>query len=88
MKHQDDVISSNHIFAIVAEDREKLINKLKAYDIHPGVHYLRNDLYPMYKEGLLPNAQYFQERLLSLPVHLMLSDEDVQKVVDVIKSGW
>jgi perosamine synthetase len=88
LEQRDDVVSSNHIFAIVVEDREKLINKLKAYDIHPGVHYLLNTRYPMYKEVPLPNAEKFERTLLSLPLHLALTDEDVQRVIDVIKKGW
>lgn len=88
LERRDDVVSANHIFAVVVQEREKLINKLKAYDIHPGVHYLRNDLYPMYERAHLPNAQYFQDHLLSLPLHLALTDEDVQRVIDVIKKGW
>lgn len=88
LKQQENAVSSHHIFAVVAQEREKLINKLKAHNIHPGVHYVRNDLYPMYQKSDLPNAQYFQDHLISLPLHLALTDEDIQRVIDVIKSGW
>lgn len=80
--------SSNHIFAVRVDGRDRLMDKLKQSDIHAGVHYLRNDLYPVYTKCELPNAQRLQEELISLPLHLMLTDEDVQRVISVIKSGW
>lgn len=88
LEKRADVESSNHVFAISVEEREKLINKLKAYDIHPGVHYLRNDLYPMYEQACLPNAQRFQETLISLPLHLGLTNDEVDSVIEVVKKGW
>jgi len=83
-----DRVSSNHIFAVRAKKRDKLIDKLKAYNIHPGVHYQRNDLYRMYSLSNLPNVEALHSELISLPLHLMLTDEDLQKVIGVIKSGW
>lgn len=80
--------SSNHIFAIRAQGRDKLMDKFKQNDIHCGVHYLRNDFYPMYKMHQLPSAQQLQDELISLPLHLSLTDDDIQRVLNVIKTGW
>ncbi len=80
--------SSHHICAVRTERRDALMDKLKSYDIHPGVHYLRNDYYPMYKTANLPNAEKLQNELISLPLHLALTEGDIQRVIGAIKSGW
>lgn len=80
--------SSTHFEPALAEDRDGLIRHLKANDIHPSVHYRRNDLYSTYKETQLPNTGHLEERLITLPIHLLLSDDDVMRVVRVVQEGW
>lgn len=80
--------SAHHICAMRVKNRDDLMDKMKSCDIHPGVHYLLNTHYPMYEETDLPNAKQLENELISLPLHLALTDENVQRVIDVIKSGW
>ena len=88
MKREADRRSSNHILAIRAEKRDNLLDKMKSNDIHPGVHYLRNDLFPMYKASNLPNTARLQDELLSLPLHLALTNEEIGFVIDIIRRDW
>jgi len=88
MKISSDRRSSNHIMAIRAEGRDRLMDSLKQQDIHCGVHYLLNDQYRMYDRTPLPNARQLQDELISLPQHLMLTDDDVARVIKSIKKGW
>ena len=83
-----DRTSSNHLFPVLVENRDAFIAKLKAAGIGTGVHYRRNDDYPMYEKADLPNAEWFSARVVSLPMHLCLSDEDVGYVTTTIASGW
>ena len=85
---KSDRTSSNHLFFILAEKRDALVEKLRSSGVDVGVHYRRNDQYPMYEEQNLPNTEYFWGRVLSLPMHLALTDEQIDYVADVIKKGW
>ena len=35
-----------------------------------------------------PGAEAFWRRVVSLPLHLALSDDDVDRVIDVVRGGW
>jgi len=87
LDYKDDRVSSQHIFAIKVEKRDDLIVYLKSNNIAPGVHYLRNDEFPMYKKYNLPNVEKVQNRLLSLPLHLNLTDDDIEYVINTVKKG-
>lgn len=39
-----------------------------------------------YKQDDFPNAVYFAQRLLTLPVHPLVTQEDIEKIADVVKS--
>ena len=84
----DDRRSSYHLFPIIVENRDGFISKLKEAGIGTGVHYRRNDDYSMYEKANLPNAEWFSAHVVSLPMHLCLSDEDVGYVTSTIGSGW
>ena len=80
--------SSKHLFQIrVNEDvREKLINELYGEDIYPGVHYIDNTTYKMYKyaHGTCPNAHKFSNQLLTLPIHLDLTEYDIKRISKIV----
>jgi perosamine synthetase len=88
LKKPIDRVSSNHLFVLRVERRNLLIDKLKQHDIHCGVHYRLSTNYPMYQKVSLPNAEKLESELISLPLHLSLTDEDVQRVIETIKKGW
>ena len=88
MRSGDDRVSSHHLFVILAENRDALLDKLSAHEVGAGVHYVRNDLYPMYEEAYLPHTEFFWRRAISLPMHVDLTGEDVRFVANVIKGGW
>lgn len=77
---------SGHLFQILVDNRDEVILKLNAADIYPGVHYADNTLYRMYSyaHGTCPYAEYVSDHVLSLPMHLHLSFEDVQYIADEV----
>jgi dTDP-4-amino-4,6-dideoxygalactose transaminase len=83
-----DRASSYHLFPVLAERRNDLADRLREAGIDTGVHYRRNDEYPMYRKSELPASEYFSTHTLSLPMHLDLSDDDVATVCRAIASGW
>jgi perosamine synthetase len=80
--------SSFHLFPIRVDGRDSLVAKMKSEGIGVGVHYRRNDDYPMYRHTELPGAEVFSSRVMSLPMHMCLTDDDVGRITDTIKSGW
>lgn len=83
-----DRTSSHHLFHVLVERRQDLIDKLRNAGVGTGVHYRRSDEYPMYEHADLPGAEWFSMHTLSLPMHLALSEAEVAVVADLIASGW
>lgn len=73
--------SSRHVFQVLVENREEVIEHLSQNGIYPGVHYRDNMEYAIYKGELLKNSQYYSNRILSLPLHLEVTKEDVAHIV-------
>jgi perosamine synthetase len=84
----DDRTSSFHLFPILADNRDALILKLKEAGVGTGVHYRRNDEYPMYRRADLPETEWFSSHVISLPMHMCLTDDEVGYVCRTIASGW
>lgn len=82
--------SSYHFLPMWCDKRDDLITHLQSNDIFPGMHYVGNHRYIAYENYRvnLPNADWHTEHELTLPCHLLLSDIDCEKVVEVIKMGW
>jgi dTDP-4-amino-4,6-dideoxygalactose transaminase len=65
----------------MVDGRDEIMLALNDHGIYPGVHYRDNTSYKMYKNrlGSTRNAQRASERIISLPMHLGLSYQDVQR---------
>ena len=74
--------SSTHLFQIMVEDRDGLMAYLNENDIFPGVHYVDNTEYRMYAydRGRCKYAQYVSNHIISLPMHLELTYDDVKYI--------
>ena len=79
--------SSQHLFAVLADDRERLADGLQSRGIEAGVHYPVNELLRT-PRGDLPVMDAFARRTLSLPLHPSLDDADVAAVVAAVREGW
>lgn len=77
---------SYHIYELIVPDREALLAALAEQEIYGGVHYRDNTEYSMYRyaQGTCPNAHKISGQIITLPMHMWLTDEDVQKVADVV----
>ncbi|MCT4545242.1 MAG: DegT/DnrJ/EryC1/StrS family aminotransferase [Vallitalea sp.] len=78
----DGCESSRHLYIIEVNNRDEVIMALNLIDIYPGVHYRDNTEYEMYKygKGTCQNAHRLSKRILSLPMHLRLTKEDINKI--------
>ncbi|MEK7413086.1 MAG: DegT/DnrJ/EryC1/StrS family aminotransferase [Planctomycetota bacterium] len=80
--------SANHICAVLVANRDQVADRLRAAGIGTGVHYKPNHLYPPYQQarrGSLVQTEAAFARLLSLPLHLMLTDADVARVIAAVR---
>ncbi|MGN0620336.1 MAG: DegT/DnrJ/EryC1/StrS family aminotransferase [Porcipelethomonas sp.] len=77
---------SYHIYELIVPDRELLLEKLSEKEICAGVHYRDNTEYSMYSYayGTCPRAHEVSQHLISLPMHMWLSNEDVKKIIDSV----
>lgn len=74
--------SSCHLFQIMVENRDALMLFLNGSDIYPGVHYADNTQYRMYSyaKGTCPFAEWVSDHVISLPMNLYLTYEDVKSI--------
>ena len=84
----DDCVSSRHLYQILVKDRDGLLMYLNSNQIYPGVHYVANTEYRMYEyaKGTCPYADFVSNHVISLPMHMGVTFEDVQAITNhVIK---
>ena len=82
--------SADWLFSIHVERREDFCRMMQAKDIMTSVVHLRIDRnYVCGGERQdLPELARFTETHVSLPLHPYLSDQEVQCVIDAVRSGW
>lgn len=87
--HNPDCISSRHLYQIRVANRNDVMEYLNANDIFPGVHYKDNTEYQLYSDakGTCPNAYKLSEEIISLPLHMFLTEDDIAKVIKVVKKA-
>lgn len=69
--------------------RDQFIEELKARNVGVSVHYIPIHYHPHYarygwRRGDFPNAEYYYERTLSLPLYPCMTDEDVAYVIEAV----
>jgi len=78
--------SSRHLFQVLVAHRDELILALNENEVYPGVHYRDNTEYMMYQyaNGTCPRAHEISNKILSLPLHLRMTKDDVERVADLV----
>lgn len=85
INHESGQTSSRHVFQIVVKNRDKIIEYLSSNGIYPGVHYRHNVEYKPFKTGqTYIKSQYYSDRILSLPLHLDLSIDDIDNICKIL----
>jgi dTDP-4-amino-4,6-dideoxygalactose transaminase len=86
-----------HLYPIVvateklAADRDTIMNAIQAENIGIGIHFRAVHLHPYYAEtfgferGMFPNAEYFSDRTISLPLYPRMTDADADDVVAAVR---
>jgi len=89
---------SYHLYTLLLDidnlkiKRDKFLDEMTKRNIGVGVHYIALHLHPYYQEkfgykrGDFPNAEWISDRTVSIPLSAKLRDEDVEDVVQAIRS--
>jgi dTDP-4-amino-4,6-dideoxygalactose transaminase len=78
--------TSRHLYQVLATNRDELMVHLNNRQIYPGVHYQDNTAYRMYAASgnSCPRARSASDRLVSLPLHLRMNMDDVDRVARAV----
>ena len=86
--HDNNILSSRHLFQIRVKERDKLMVYLNKNNIFPGVHYKNNLGYSIFKpynnHDCDLSIEYANE-IISLPMHCFLKKEHQEFISDKIK---
>lgn len=93
--HTDDINSSNHLYLIripeiTLEQRNEIIKMMADKGVATNVHYKPLPMMTAYKVygwdiNDFPNAYDYYHNLITLPLHTLLSDEDINYVCITLK---
>jgi dTDP-4-amino-4,6-dideoxygalactose transaminase len=86
-----------HLYALRLGDevrigRDRFIERLFDAGVGCSVHYIPLHLHPYWRDryglraAMFPHSQHAFERLLSLPIYTRMTDADVQRVVDAVRT--
>ena len=80
--------SARWLYQIIIEDRDGMMAHLKNAGIDCGVHYPVNTLYKMYQDqyGRCPKAEWYSNHVLTLPLHVLLTDEEIDRIITNVVS--
>ena len=91
--HIDGMDSSNHLYLIRVQgvgesERNWIIQKMAEQGVATNVHYKPLPMMSAYGKdcSAYPNSYDYYHNLITLPLHTLLSDEDVEYVCETMKS--
>jgi perosamine synthetase len=87
---RDDRKSAYWLFTIHVDNRLEFVRMLKSRGVEASVVHLRidaNTVFGPLREDLV-NLGRFNKSQISIPVHNMLTDKDVEHIIRSIKGGW
>jgi len=76
---------------ILKADRDTLMNAIQAENVGIGIHFRAVHLHPYYTEtfgfrrGMFPNAEYYSDRTISLPLYPKMTDRDAEDVIEAVR---
>ena len=86
----DDREGTWWIFTVLVEQRQAFVHALKSRGIPTSVVHQRIDRNRVFGgvDQSLVNQTYFDDHQIALPVHVGLNDDDLEKVIAAVKTGW
>jgi perosamine synthetase len=78
-----------YVIQVPESERDALMLHLRERGVGSHVHFVPSHLHPVYKDyrtELLPVTERFWRRIVSLPMFPDLTEDDIQQVIDGVKS--
>ena len=78
------------LFTILVDRRDDFSRKLFKHDIDTNLVQIRNDVYKIFggRRQDLPIMNYVEDKYISLPLTMKMTEEDVRFICNVINQGW
>ena len=79
--------TGNHLYPITLPNRDEFLVKMKEAGIQCGIHYLplhQMTAYKPYAKGALPVTEKIGAHTVSLPLHAMLTDKEVNYIIKCV----
>lgn len=77
-----------HVFVIECEQRDKLQNYLTENGVQTIIHYPipphKQEAYKEYNHLSFPITERMSQKVLSLPISSILTDEEISKIIDIV----
>ena len=75
-----------HLYEIVVPNREELLQRLSSEGINCGVHYRDNTEYSIFSfgQGKCPKAHEISQNIITMPLHLWLTNDDVKMIIEKV----
>ena len=79
-----------HIYPIVVNDRDQVVQQLKGFNIGTSIHYTPVHLFSYFKDkfnwniGDFPVAEHFGKSTLSLPLFTQLTDKQAASIISCL----
>ena len=95
LKGQSGLVEGHayHLYVVEVKNRLGLYKHLREHNIFAQIHYIPCHLMPYYKQtgwklGDFPDAEKYYKNCISLPMFPALSNDELQFVIDKIKSFY
>lgn len=98
VQDEPDTLHARHLYTLMIDPqqagitRDEFMARLQKRNIGTGVHYIGVHLHPYYRKRFgyrpedFPNATWISDRTVSIPLSPKLSNNDVEDVIQAIKS--
>ena len=86
----DGEVNTYWLATIIVENRDSLLQKLFEANIDANVVQTRNDILSIFggKRAELPVMNELEDKYISLPLNMKITEEDAHNIVNVIRTGW
>lgn len=96
LKPKSGIKHAHHLYVIIVKtehlkaSRDVVLNEIQKRGIGVAVHFRSLHLQPFFKKhfnfkkGIFPQAEYFSDRVISLPLYPKMTDKDVTKVIETV----
>ena len=75
---------SYHLYWIMVDNRKRFMQKMKENGIETGIHYKPIHHFSFYSQKKkLPHTENISKKIVSIPIHSNLSENDVTKIIKI-----